>query len=208
MHAVAVQDQRESWDRFYESNRRPWRGISSRDAYPFVESGRILEVGCGNGKTAAALAAAGYRVVGTDFSQTAIDTCTSNIKGDTSFVCCDACSLPFDDETFDGTVMFHVLEHLSQDEMAAAVSEAMRVTKKGSHILVRVFSSDDLRSGKGESVGDSTFVRGNGIVYHYFTEGEVLGLFSGSDVKSIVTVKESTRFGGDRCRIEADVISR
>ena len=65
-------DQMEAWDSFYRNNRRPWRGVSDMDM-PFSEGASILEIGCGNGKTAAALRNSGYRVTGLDFSPSAIE---------------------------------------------------------------------------------------------------------------------------------------
>jgi len=51
-----------------------------------------------------------------------------------SFVCGNACALPFADEIFDAVTMFDVLEHIPADAIAA--QEALRVTKRGGVIIV------------------------------------------------------------------------
>jgi ubiquinone/menaquinone biosynthesis C-methylase UbiE len=51
-----------------------------------------------------------------------------------TFVCADACRLPFPDGSFDAVTLFDVLEHVPDDRAAAA--EALRVTRPGGAVLV------------------------------------------------------------------------
>lgn len=177
------------------------------DDLPFPKDSYVVELGCGNGKTAIALIEMGYRVTGVDFSKSAIDMC-SEIKGDAEFVCSRVDSLPFDDDSFDGALAFHVLEHLDDKELADTVSELRRVVRDGGHILIKAFSRNDMRSEKGESIDENTFVRGNGIRYHYFTEEELIDALRPMQCASISTVDEATRFGTTRSRIFADFVNR
>ena len=196
-----MEDQRVAWDSFYAGNRRPWRGVSDIGDLPFPQGGRVLEVGCGNGKTAVALAKRGYRVTGMDFSQKAIDICRELIM-DADFVCASVLNIPFENGSFDGISAFHVLEHLTDDELTKAADELYRVMRKDGYLLVKCFADGDLRAGKGIA-DDDNVIRGNGILYHYFTEQELLDELSVFQCVSIRTVEEKTRFGGVRRRIEA-----
>ena len=201
-----MKDQRDAWDSFYSENRRPWRGVSDIGHVPFPSGGKVLEVGCGNGKTVLALTKKGFRVTGVDFSQSAIDMCRETIPSAGDFVCASVTDLPFEDSSYDGAVAFHVIEHLTGDETVAAAKELYRVLKPGSHLLIRCFAKGDMRSGKGETVNDSTVVRGNGIIYHYFEEGELISRFDIFDHLHLTVKEERTRFGSVRRRIEADLI--
>ncbi len=196
-----MEDQREAWDSFYSGNRRPWRGVSDIGDLPFPPGGRVLEVGCGNGKTAVALARRGYRVTGMDFSQKAIDICRELIL-DADFVCASVLNIPFENGSFDGISAFHVLEHLTDEELNKASEELYRVMKTGGYLLVKSFAEGDMRAGKGIVSGDSV-IRGNGILYHYFTEDELTSKLSQFECVSIRTVEDKTRFGPVRRRIEA-----
>ena len=196
-----MEDQRKAWDSFYSDNRRPWRGVADIGDLPFQPGGRILEVGCGNGKTAVALAKRGYRVTGMDFSQKAIDICRELIM-DADFVCASVLNIPFENGSFDGVAAFHVLEHLTDDEMATAAGELYRVMRKDSYLMVKCFAEGDMRSSKGTVSGDSV-IRGNGILYHYFTEDELKSKLCMFECVSIRTVEDRTRFGTVRRRIEA-----
>ena len=194
-------DQREAWDSFYSGNRRPWRGVSDIGELPFPPGGRVLEVGCGNGKTAVALAKRGYRVTGMDFSQKAIDICRELIL-DADFVCASVLNIPFENGSFDGISAFHVLEHLTDEELSKASEDLYRVMRNGGYLLVKSFAEGDMRAGKGITSGDSV-IRGNGILYHYFTEDELTSKLSQFECVSIRTVEDKTRFGPVRRRIEA-----
>jgi len=198
--------QKEIWDEFYKANDRPWRGISDLDVLPFPAAGHILEIGCGNGKTIGALRERGYKITGVDFSQAAIDSCKRQFNEDVDLQVASVDSLPFEDQVFDGVIVFHVLEHLEVDELPRAVSESSRVLKHGCHMLVKVFSSDDMRSDKGRRIDDRTTVRGNGIRYHYFTEDELRSLYPAMEVVKLRTKEESTKFGKKRSRIEMDLL--
>jgi SAM-dependent methyltransferase len=56
------------------------------------------------------------------------------------FVCGDACSLPFENESFDVVTLFDVLEHIGDDRSAA--QEALRVVRSGGHVLVSTPKAD------------------------------------------------------------------
>lgn len=142
-------------------------------------------MGCGNGKTMAALIERGFRVTGVDFSSEAVGACRRILGNDADVRCASVLDLPFDDGEFDGATAFHVLENLDPGDVPKAVSELARVCKEGSFVKARVFSAGDLRSDKGERVSDDTVVRGNGIRYRYFTEDSLRDCFDGRECVSI-----------------------
>ncbi len=191
------------WNELYRSQTRAWRGVTDLGELPFCESARLLEAGCGNGKTMEALIDAGYRVTGVDFSEEAVRACRKLLGDSADVRCASVMELPFGDGEFDGAVAFHILENIDAKDVPAAVSELARVLKDGGCIAVRVFGIGDLRSEKGERISEDTVVRGNGIRYRYFTEDSLRDCFPGFACESISTVTESTRFGGARTRISA-----
>jgi ubiquinone/menaquinone biosynthesis C-methylase UbiE len=98
----------------------------------------ILEVGCGAGDDAWALAQlAGRegRVVGVDFSQTMIAEAsrkTAGFRGSLEFRQADAHQLPFPDCTFDACRVDRVLQHLEAPERA--IAEMARVLRVGGRL--------------------------------------------------------------------------
>ncbi len=196
-------EQADRWNELYRSQRRTWRGVTDLGELPFTAGSRILEVGCGNGKTMAALIDAGFSVTGIDFSSEAVKACRELLGNDADVQCASVTDMPFAEASFDGAVMFHVLENIDVPDIKKSVSELRRVLRPGSYLLVKVFSEDDMRSGKGEAISEDTVVRGNGIRYRYFTEAKLKDSFQGIECVSIRTVREDTRFGEVRSRIEA-----
>ena len=151
-----MEDQIRKWDDLYRTQKRAWRGVTNIGSVPFDEGSSVLELGCGNGKTLAALRDAGYRVTGVDFSQEAVNASRSLLGEDTDLRCASVLDLPFEDEYFDGVVMFHVLEHITSEQERQASSEIFRVMKPGSRLMLKSFSPGDMRSEKGERIDSSS----------------------------------------------------
>ncbi|MCL2142668.1 MAG: class I SAM-dependent methyltransferase [Methanomassiliicoccaceae archaeon] len=201
---MAVPDQKDAWNKLYRSQTRQWKGaVKTKIPLPFKKGDRVIDIGCGNGKTSAALIEEGCDVIGIDISEEAAEACRTIFGSKMRIECASAVSLPFDDGYADGVVMVHVLEHLTADEMEAAVKEVRRVLRLNGKLFVRVFHTDDMRSDKGERTDDRTVIRGNGIRYHYFDETELNDLFGGFRRISTERIDEATKFRERRSRIEA-----
>ena len=86
----------------------------------------ILDIGTGTGRFAQFFHDAGFTVVGVDISLSMMDRARE--KGVRNLIRADVNHLPFRDESFDGSIMIHVL-HLIEN-WVQAIHEAGRVTKK------------------------------------------------------------------------------
>ena len=185
-------EQRELWDGFYRANGRAWRG-NSKIPDPLSGDGSALDLGCGNGKTVSTLIDLGYRVTGTDFSETAIDMCSENFGDAAEFVTSDIMDLPFGDGSFDYITAVHVLEHIDDSDMPAVAAEIRRVLRPGGYLFVRSFTPLDMRSGKRS---------GEGIRYIHRNPDGIVTFFRGMETEYARRVDEPTRFGTTRSRAE------
>lgn len=88
----------------------------------------ILDVGCGDGQIARALAQQGSTVLGVDPTQLHIDIANERGGGPT-YVLGGATKLPAEDGSMDAVIACLVFEHI--DEMDAAVAEVARVLRPG-----------------------------------------------------------------------------
>lgn len=99
---------------------------------------RILEVGCGLGQDAMAIAQMiedHGNVVAIDSSRRMIETASKNAKADSINYClADACKLPFSDNAFDGARADRILQHISNPRKA--FSEMVRAVKGKGRLVV------------------------------------------------------------------------
>ena len=166
------------WENDYARRGRVWGG-AVHYLPPVAPGGRVLELGCGNGKTCTALLAAGADVTGVDFSQSAVRMCREAIRGfpHGDVIVADARNLPFTAGSFGTVTAFHVMGHLTTEDRHRSAREAARVLRSGGTLYFSGFSREDFRAGTGCETEPQTFCKKNGIATHYFTEEEVRALF-------------------------------
>ncbi|HEX3001713.1 MAG TPA: class I SAM-dependent methyltransferase [Methanoregula sp.] len=177
---------RENWDDSYRQKGRLYGG-ATRILPDFPQGARVLELGCGDGKTLSALVPQAGDVTAIDFSPHAVRIARSapHGAGRIGFAIADAREVPFHDQVFDTVTAIHLLGHSTSEGRSKIVSEILRVTRKGGYVFFADFSTADFRYGNGTETEPGSFVRGNGILTHYFTEPEVASLFSGFTQESL-----------------------
>lgn len=198
MVSTRVMRAREAWQRLYSKRGLHYGGSGDISALrPHLRKGMmVLDAGCGDGKTAEALARV-CEVVACDFSREALNTLRAQRDPDrvVELVECNLHELPFAPEKFDAVTCVHTLSHMAEKERSSAARLLHAVLKPRGLLYVEVFGKGDIRFGKGEEVEDSSFLRGDGIMTHYFTDGEVHALFPDTDLLSEVSCVRRVVFG-------------
>lgn len=187
------------WEENYSARGPLWAGsVHMLPALPL--HARVLELGCGNGKTLSAMYRHEWQVTGIDISPRAVHL-AALATGDAQechLAVADIRRLPLRPGSFDAVFAVHVLGHLDAAERAAAVRELHRIILPGGQVFFRDFSVRDFRFGKGRETEPGTFLRGTGIRTHYFSEPEVLQLFTGFTAASIGICSWQMRVKGVR----------
>jgi SAM-dependent methyltransferase len=109
---------------------------------------RILDYGCGYGRTVAQLYQGNYHnVVGTDFSEAMLRRAQREVPN-SIFIRNDGKSLPFRSETLDAVLLFAVLTCIPSDsDQQALMREVERVLRPGGLLYVSdLLVNDDLRN--------------------------------------------------------------
>ncbi len=97
--------------------------------------GLVLDVGCGTGQLAAAIAAEGYDVFGVDLSSSMV--AKARERGLAGTFAGVTTALPFADSSFDLTLTVATLHHLETPErVAQTVMEMGRVVKRGGFVVL------------------------------------------------------------------------
>lgn len=98
----------------------------------------VLDVGCGGGVFANALATRGHAVVGADLEARCLEVGSRHdATGRVRWVAGDARALPFADASFDAVCAMDVLEHVAPVD--AVVAEAARVLRPGGLFFFHTF---------------------------------------------------------------------
>jgi ubiquinone/menaquinone biosynthesis C-methylase UbiE len=196
---LSIGQRREIWDGEYTTKGALWKG-APRHSIELPPDSLVLEVGCGSGKTVSGMS--GVHVVGIDISAVALEMCRSRYSSEGQmYAIADAGRLPFRDGCFDVIICFHILEHLYHDEREDAVREILRVLRPGGEVRFKAFSRADMRYGKGQEVEPGTFIRGAGVLTHYFTVEEVRELFAGTTETAFEEIRiEKMIMGQDALR--------
>jgi SAM-dependent methyltransferase len=169
--------QRAAWDALY-SRGAPYHGPAPA---PFFASqlpanARVLDLGCGAGKSLAALRAAGpWSLLGVDASRPALRLARG--RAHAALAQADAAALPLRDASVDAVRVDMLLGHL-RDPLPAA-REVERVLRPGGWLECHEFARGDLRDGVGAAEG--TGARRGGVWARTFAPGELAVLFPGCD---------------------------
>ena len=178
-----------AWEKDYKRKGAVWRGATNL-VLDLPKGSRVLELGCGNGKTASSLSLQPIELHAIDVSPTAVKLCADLVKrvgGKAAVQVMDGLKLEYPDGFFDAVIAFHYFAHFYAEERVQAVREAARVLKKGGRLCFKEFGTADFRNGKGTKVEESTFQRGKGIITHYFTVEEARELLKPLKVETAET---------------------
>lgn len=185
------------WDRAYETQGRLWGG-GSFPLWPLPEQARILELGCGSGKMTPVLAQTVRDLIALDFSPHACRL-TQKLHAGGDFVdvlTADARMIPLSSGCVDAVIACHVLGHQLSADRILLIQEATRVLKTGGELQFCDFSVGDFRAGTGREIEPQTYLRGSGIITHYFTEDEVVSLFGGMILQQVEVLRHPIRVRG------------
>jgi len=166
------------WDADYRQRGRLWGG--SPPPLPLLpQSCRVLELGCGDGRTVSALVQAGCPVTAIDSSVCAAALCRNACtdRGHAEILAASTLATPFRSGSFDTIMASHIAGHLPDPDRAGLAHEVFRLLVPGGRLYFRDFSVNDFRYGQGTEIGSGTFLRKTGIATHYFTADEVRNLF-------------------------------
>lgn len=159
-----------AWLSHAVKDREAWRESYERLAKVVPSGGLVLDLGCGGGEDAPALARMGFRAVGLDISAPLLAEAIRRDELAGRLVQADLRSLPFADATFDGVWAGGSVHHVTKADFHHAAGEIARVLKPGGGLGLSVE-----RGLHDEYVENSDNVQGKRW-YSYFEPDELRAL--------------------------------
>jgi tellurite methyltransferase len=151
-----------------------------------IPHGWVLDVGVGQGRNALMLARLGYRVVGIDTSQVAVDECRRRVRSEGLSVEIARCSI-FDFQaphaSFQAVLLFGLLQMLSRPDIVRVATISDRLLVPGGLLFVTAWHTDDPAHQRIKSewlcIGSTSYRSADGEIRTYFGPGELPGLLPG-----------------------------
>lgn len=131
----------DTWDELAEEwNRlRQWPVESALQFANTWKPGRILDIGCGNGRNLMPFLKKGFDCIGIDSSKELIRIAKQKVPG-AKLVVANAVKLPFPDKSMDYVICLAVLHHLKPKYHEKALSEIKRVLKPNGKAGIAVWN--------------------------------------------------------------------
>ncbi len=191
---------------FHEAYRTGVHGWETLEPSPFgmavlkrlrrtIPSGRLLDIGCGEGRNSIVAARLGYRVTAADYEPLALKRArrfatAAGVKG-LVFRQADVLCLPFPDSRFDIALDYGCLHHQKKSDWPAYRRNLLRVLKPGGFYVLSVFS----RAFRLFHGSRRTWHVAYGAYRRRFTPAEIRALF-GQDFELIELKEARGKDGG------------
>ena len=198
-----------AWNDSYEQKGQQWRGHFDLARYEkhLNLRGNILELGSGDGNTASQILKKASNV-------TCLDVAFSSFKVmpikdmPVSKTVGDARQLPLKTSNYTAVICRHVLTHARHGDELLILKEIRRVLSGNGTALFEVFTPNDMRHGKGQEVEPATFLRGDNLIWRFYSEEELKGLVekAGLEIQNSEVLARKVRHDGVEHQRESLII--
>ena len=187
------------WDKLWQvdEGRADWlepdKGVVTFAESRFATGDRrALDLGCGVGRHALALAAIGFETAAMDASPSGLEELRNAAAARSLDVDCrqaEMTALPYDDHSFDYVLSFNVIYHGDPTVVRTAIAEIARVLKPGGHYQGTMLSKRNRNFGLGREIAPDTFINEDesdkAHPHFYCDAAGLVALFEGFELRRL-----------------------
>ena len=174
-----------AWNISYQKKGQQWRGHFDIDKY--AESlnldGNILELGSGDGNTAGQMLNKASKITCLDIAISSFQVMPMK-ELPVGKIVGDARKLPLKSNSYSTIICRHVLTHARHGDELLILQEIRRLLSDNGTALFEVFTPNDMRYGKGQEIEPDTFLRGDDLIWRFYTEEKLKGLIEKAGLKT------------------------
>ncbi|MCH7551972.1 class I SAM-dependent methyltransferase [Patescibacteria group bacterium] len=156
----------------------PQLPIFLKDIQKSLQSGKVLDLGCGQGRHTIFFAQNGFDAYGIDYLERPIEEAKELAKekglSSTHFLKMDIFQLDFPKNFFDIMLDWSILDHISPQDWDMYLKNILDSLKIGGFLILTEFSANDERVKEKEK----NFAMDRDSYDHYFKEDEIRDMFS------------------------------
>ena len=152
-----------------------------------VETNKVVDIGCGNGRDVKYLVENGLDVIGVDLSSQLLNIARKKVE-EAKFINKDMRDLPFENSSFGGIWTCAAFHHLPKNEGEKALKEFYRILKPKGILFISV------KKGVGERMVKKDYYQGNQKFFAYYSENELQEKLENIDFE-ILEIKENKDSG-------------
>jgi ubiquinone/menaquinone biosynthesis C-methylase UbiE len=168
---------------------------------------KFIDLGCGRGRHSIQFAKEGFEVSSVDLSRDAINGLKEWSKKEKLNIdvnICDMMKLPFEDNSFDCLLAYHVISHTDSNGIKNIISEIKRVLKDGAEFYVTLCSKNawSYKEAGYPKLDDNTVIKiesgaENNIPHFYVDQISIKELFSDLNLLTVRQVQDVILEGQD-----------
>lgn len=170
-----------STDPWHYSSAKPYQTIV--DFAKFLKNnhitGKILDIGSGNGRHSEMFAKCGFETCGIDIAPSAVKFAVSNAakkKLSIKYLCADFLAKEFSPHHFTAIIDCGLLHHLRQSRWTVYKKQIINILKPGGYYFLLIFS-DKTAEIKQFGKRHGNWSKRHHHYYHYFSQEEIAKLF-------------------------------
>ncbi|MBN1923372.1 MAG: class I SAM-dependent methyltransferase [Nanoarchaeota archaeon] len=146
-----------------------------------INSGRLLDVGCGGGRNTILFASNGFEAYGVDFSKSAVRLAKMLGRENNSsakFSVQSVFDLRFENDFFDVVTDFGLFHHLRKRDVSNYLKRVSRMLNKKGYLILYTFSDKSKKTGNYKPFSKRNWSSRAGVYNHYYSKEEISKIFS------------------------------